>query len=683
MARRRRPAGSEQPAEAPRRLFDARAAADAAREHGLVVLAGAGLSMGPPSSLPGWTAINDAFLENLAMRLALHTDGQVGYDVLELVLGRRDTAAAAQPDLQAQLAEESLGEHYFQLFEPLDIETWNDGHAAVAALARTGVVRAVVTTNFDRLIELALGAAGVEANVYCAPEEFERLERDRRAGTTIPVIKVHGSVGRTSTMVDTLRQRVLGRPKALEATLVRLFGEHAVVVVGFSGGDLAYDPQYLGLRAGAAASPSFTVVNRAGGEPTAELVELVDSAGARTEIVDGTVPECLVETASLLGESALVEPEYDTEMEFPGMRKAALPSEVARAWGESLSPVRAAVVLASIAEVAGSSDAAFQLLTRAMPYHLKANLHDDPAMPKHLCLIAATLIDRCHVEEGLSGGSSEGGPAALTVLSASVKGRPLVDAESLALRAHALALCGEAVQADAAGLSALKASREEFTPTVRADAICTLARAWTLDEKWSPAYVEALRQTYELVFDWGDEPRRARVGALLARFLAQAGLLDDAAAVLVDCQPIPKRLNLPVTGNELVAVGGLLYLAEGRGDDALRALDSACRHWEAARHDLRLAETLLRLSEAAVAAGNAEVLGRAVARVEELLPLVPGLALPHAASRVRVLCALGQFDDARAVVRDLVGFGERWDGHPWVPALADRLEQQIAAASGQ
>ena len=73
------------------------------------------------------------------MCLALHTDGEVGDDVLEFVLERRDTAAAAQPDLQAQLAEESLGEHYFALFEPLDIETWNDGHAAVAALARTGV----------------------------------------------------------------------------------------------------------------------------------------------------------------------------------------------------------------------------------------------------------------------------------------------------------------------------------------------------------------------------------------------------------------------------------------------------------------------------------------------------------------------------------------------------------------
>jgi len=48
-----------------------------------------------------------------------------------------------------------------------------------------------------------------------------------------------------------------------------------------------------------------------------------------------------------LGENGeLVQPEWDTELEFPGMRSATLPADVRRAWGKSLSPVRAAVVLA-------------------------------------------------------------------------------------------------------------------------------------------------------------------------------------------------------------------------------------------------------------------------------------------------------------------------------------------------
>ena len=40
------------------------------------------------------------------------------------MLERRATAGVAQPHLQAQLAEEALGEHYFALFRSLDIETW-------------------------------------------------------------------------------------------------------------------------------------------------------------------------------------------------------------------------------------------------------------------------------------------------------------------------------------------------------------------------------------------------------------------------------------------------------------------------------------------------------------------------------------------------------------------------------
>jgi hypothetical protein len=668
--------------EAARPWFDSAALARDARTHGLVVVAGAGLSMGPPSSLPGWTSVNDAFLENLAVCVAIHTDGEVGGDVLDLVRYRRETAAAVQPDLQAQLAEESLGELYFALFKPLDIETWNDGHAAVAALAATGFLRAVVTTNFDRLIELALEEAGVQPSVYCEPKDFERLTDDLENGSAaaaIPVIKVHGSVDRASTMVDTLRQRVLGRPKALEAALAQLLRDHAVLVVGFSGADLAYDPRYLSLREGAAGSPSFTVVNRDGETPTAALAELVDSAGAQARLVDGTLPECLVAAAIALGHSGpLPAPGFDSEMEFPGMRSAGLSGAVHLAWGESLSPVRAAVVLASIAEAAGSSDAAFRLLTGAMPYHVKADLQDDPAMPKHLCMIAATLIEACHVDDELSAEAFDG-MAALTVLSASLGGKALVDAESLALRGLALALCGEAPHADAASSVALTASREDFTPTLRADTICILARTWTLNEQWSPAYIEALRQTYDLMFNWGDEPRRARVGAMFARFLVASGQLDDAVPILADCMPIAKRLNLPLIGNELAAAIGRVYLAQERHDEALKALTSACRHYDDGQHALRLVETLLPLSEAASAAGDFDLFVQCATRFDGLLPLVPGMALPRAASRVRMLCSLGEVEAARSIVSELVAFSERWDGHPWVPGLAERLERQIAA----
>jgi hypothetical protein len=659
-----------------RPCFDASAVARDAELHGLVVLVGAGLSMGPPSSLPGWGAINDAFLENLGLLLAQHTDGAVGYDVAEFVADRRETADVAQPDFQAQLAEESLGEHYFALFEPLDIEAWNDGHAAVAALAKTGKLRAVVTTNFDRLIELALDASGVKAQVFCDPEGFDLLSRhlDDPANPIggLPVIKVHGSVGQPSTMVDTLRQRVMGRPKALESSLIRLFRQHAVIVVGFSGADLSYDPQYLGLREGASHSPSFNIVVRRGSEPRKELADLASDEELRARVVDGNLPDCLLELATVLGnDEPPQQPKWDPEMETPGIRKAMLASAVHRSWAKTLSPVQAAVVLALIAESAGSTDAAVRLLMRAMPHHIKAGLVSDPAMPQHLGLIAGHLIEAGHIAADTSVGWFKGELSALEVLC--VKEVRLTT-ESLALLALALALSGDAIQSDAAGLQALRESREDFRPTVRADTVCALARSWTVAEKWGGPYVEALRQAYELMHDWGDEPRKARVGAMLCRFLIESGDLNSAQAVLAESWDVVRRLNLAVVGNELVAVGGRLYFAEKRHDKAMSSLLSACKHHEASQHLLRLAETLLPLSEAAAAAGDTEGYQRSRASFDSLLPLVPGMALPDAASRVRLFCSVGAFDEAGTVVADLRELGKRWDGHPWIRDLADRLD---------
>jgi hypothetical protein len=284
------------------------------------------------------------------------------------------------------------------------------------------------------------------------------------------------------------------------------------------------------------------------------------------------------------------------------------------------------------------------------------------------------------VSADTSEGWFKGGISALDVLS--VKGVRLTT-ESLALWSLALALRGVPIQSDAAGMQALCDSREDFRPTVRVDTVCALARSWAVAEKWGDAYVLCLREAYDLMRDWGDEPRKARVGALLCRFLIQAGDLDAARTVLAESMDVVRRLNLAVVGNELLAAKGRLHLAEGRPDQALRSLMSACEHLEASQHLLRLAETLLPLSEAAVGAGAVEAYQRCRASFESLLPLMPGMALPDAAARVRVSCSVGAFEEAGAVVADLREFGLRFDGHPWMPPLADRLDAFIRRSAGE
>lgn len=225
----------------------------AARERGLVVFAGAGLSVPTPSALPGWRHLNTAFLDALCVRLAKFTDGEVGPGLLEWLVTRCDQNQVISPDFQAQLAEDECGVEYFRMFQVLDIDAWNTGHAAIAALAKAGVLRALITTNFDRLTEHALRKAEVEFRVFGDVADFEALEHFVANSTpegnrVLPVIKAHGSVESPESMVDTLCQRMIGRPLALERAISQLLGRHASLVLGFSGADLAEPRTTSGWR---------------------------------------------------------------------------------------------------------------------------------------------------------------------------------------------------------------------------------------------------------------------------------------------------------------------------------------------------------------------------------------------------------------------------------------------------
>ena len=84
-------------------------------------------------------------------------------------------------------------------------------------------------------------------------------------------------------MVDTMRQRLMGRPEGLERALIDLMAENHVLFAGFSGADLAHDPGYLGLRAAAERNQGFTCLVRPGDDP-------VQHAGAGRRVGAGRRP---------------------------------------------------------------------------------------------------------------------------------------------------------------------------------------------------------------------------------------------------------------------------------------------------------------------------------------------------------------------------------------------------------
>src|SRR5258708_743459 len=135
--------------------------------------------------------------------------------------------------------------------EVLDSDRPNANHRALATLARTGACRAIVTTNFDTLIERACTDANVPVEVFATPDDFRRS-----VPPAFALYKIHGTATRTTSLVDTVSQKLRGLSFPVRARLTAVFNTHHVLVIGFSGADLAFDPDYLGLTSVAAGGAS-------------------------------------------------------------------------------------------------------------------------------------------------------------------------------------------------------------------------------------------------------------------------------------------------------------------------------------------------------------------------------------------------------------------------------------------
>jgi hypothetical protein len=108
-------------------------------------------------------------------------------------------------------------------------------HERLAELAARGLIKVFVTTNFDRLLEHALQARGIEPVVITSGEDLRRAPRREHASCY--VLKPHG---------DYLQQTIRNTPDELatlelevDAELREVFDRYGVVVLGYSGSDEA------------------------------------------------------------------------------------------------------------------------------------------------------------------------------------------------------------------------------------------------------------------------------------------------------------------------------------------------------------------------------------------------------------------------------------------------------------
>ncbi|MEE9161913.1 MAG: SIR2 family protein, partial [Candidatus Neomarinimicrobiota bacterium] len=103
-------------------------------------------------------------------------------------------------------------------------------HMALAELAATGHVRLFVTTNFDRLIEQALEAAGVTPRVLGTPDSILGSPPLSQAGCT--VVKLHGDY--LDTRIKNTPAELDSYDESVDALLDRIIEEHGFIVCGWS-----------------------------------------------------------------------------------------------------------------------------------------------------------------------------------------------------------------------------------------------------------------------------------------------------------------------------------------------------------------------------------------------------------------------------------------------------------------
>ncbi len=104
-------------------------------------------------------------------------------------------------------------------------------HHRLADLIARGLVRIVITTNFDRLLEHALNDRGVEPVVLASDDAIAGAEPLSRAG--VVVIKVNGDY--LDSRIRNTTGELAAYPQATADRLVEVFNDFGLVICGWSG----------------------------------------------------------------------------------------------------------------------------------------------------------------------------------------------------------------------------------------------------------------------------------------------------------------------------------------------------------------------------------------------------------------------------------------------------------------
>ena len=193
-----------------------------------ILFAGAGVSKdaGVPTA---W----DLMLETASIIYAAESDdGDKDVD-LEKWFTQSDYAQWEYAKLISHIYPKYPGQQDF-LKKYLTDHEIGQAHHGIAELAHRGIIRAIITTNFDHFIEKALEKKGLDTQVISTDEDLNHSEPLIHC-KAIRIYKPHGTLGKGALKNTPKDLEKLSAP--MEDELVRILGDHGVIILGYAGQD--------------------------------------------------------------------------------------------------------------------------------------------------------------------------------------------------------------------------------------------------------------------------------------------------------------------------------------------------------------------------------------------------------------------------------------------------------------
>lgn len=537
--------------------------------------------MAAPTNLPSWRDVNRIVVRSLAASAASAVGEPLAARAADLILARHEQEKLP-PEYQAQVLAESLHDRYFEVLRHLDSDRPNPTHLAIAWLARLGCVRAVITTNFDRVLEAAFAATGTSLHRCFQPEDFRVLASDLtrldKKDGPCQLLKLHGSVDDPATLIDTLAQRKRGLAAPVLDCVRHLLQSYHWLFLGFSGLDLEAERNYLALEQEAERAVGFTWFVREKTEPKPAVVRLKNIYGERGGLVSGGLPEWLLDFADLLSAEprAWIDQHTRSAPAVDDKANAVALEKAATKWAADLTPSVSALSLTFVVFACAEPQTAVQLAERvfqALEEQSKARVQPSSGFLLLKAVAANTL--------GLLLAGLGQHEEAVHWLNTAVDLAETAQDQDTRDRcrgnlAHSLEMLGRIEEAQSAYQSALAGYRKRGEPAPLAFGLSGLAahliRQFHLDEA---------RILAEEATQWatkaGDERFRGIALSHLGQIAKLKGDYPTALKLLTEVEELFTRLG----NDEAVAAAagnrGEVLAALGRFDEAERILHAVLR----------------------------------------------------------------------------------------------------------